>query len=546
MTHFLNDHSEAVTSAIDAMVRASDGRLTRLDGYPDIKVVRRTELGAGKVALISGGGAGHEPTHGGFVGRGLLTAAVSGEIFASPSVEAVLAAARSADTGAGCLFIVKNYTGDRLNFGLAAERARAAGHQVEMVIVADDVALKDSAQPRGIAGTLLVHKIAGSAAESGATLAEVSEIASRVADKVKTLGVSLSGVDIPGRRPGREFEEGKGELGLGIHGEPGLETIEVGQVREIVARVAAQLDHEMPDGSPLALLVNNLGGTSALELEVAVNDLLDTPLGRRAELLIGPSPLMTSLTMKGFSVSAIPLDAQIREALLAPSEPTAAWPTARRVGQLALAPLPAIGGDETVEPSEDPAARKLILAVCDELKSSRERLNALDAKVGDGDTGSTFANAATRVSAEIDALPLADRASLLRKLSGLVSVSMGASSGVLISIMLAAAAAELESGTALPQALESGGQAMQRYGGAKLGDRTMLDALLPALERLSAGDGIRAAADAAEKGAGGTAEMERASAGRAAYVPSSHLVGNTDPGAEAIAAAFVAAAAALS
>src|ERR1700753_3950583 len=172
MTHFLNDPSDAVTDSIDALIRLSGGRLTRLDGYPDIKVVRRAEPPVGQVALISGGGAGHEPTHAGFVGPGLLTAAVSGEIFASPSVEAVLAAIASVDTGAGCLLIVKNYTGDRLNFGLAAERARAAGHQVEMVIVSDDVALKDSTQPRGIAGTLFVHKIAGAVAESGASLAD--------------------------------------------------------------------------------------------------------------------------------------------------------------------------------------------------------------------------------------------------------------------------------------------------------------------------------------------------------------------------------------
>ena len=182
----------------------------------------------------------------------------------------------SVDTGAGCLLIVKNYTGDRLNFGLAAERARGTGRQVEVVIVSDDIALKGSAQPRGIAGTLFVHKTSGAAAESGAGLAEVAELAGLVAQSVRTLGVSMSGADIPGRPAARSFTPGTAELGLGIHGEPGVETIEVGAVREIVGRMAARLEEEMPGDAPVALLVNNLGGLSGLELGVIVDDLLGT------------------------------------------------------------------------------------------------------------------------------------------------------------------------------------------------------------------------------------------------------------------------------
>jgi triose/dihydroxyacetone kinase / FAD-AMP lyase (cyclizing) len=540
MTHFLNDPSDAVTESIDALIRLSGGRLTRLDGYPDIKVVRRAEPPLGHVAVISGGGAGHEPTHAGFVGAGLLTAAVSGEIFASPSVEAVLAAIASVDTGAGCLLIVKNYTGDRLNFGLAAERARAAGHQVEMVIVSDDVALKDSTQPRGIAGTLFVHKVAGAAAESGASLAEVTAAAAHAAGSVKTLGVSLSGADIPGRPAGREFATDSAELGLGIHGEPGIETISVGLVREIVARMATILEHELPRDAPVALLVNNLGGLSVLEISIAVGDLLETPLGKRAELLVGPLPLMTSLGMKGFSISAIPLDERIRAAVLSATEPTAAWPAVHSVGELQLSPVPVVGGDVQVTPSADPAVRAWLVAVSSALIENRERLDALDAQAGDGDTGSTFALAANRITAEIDQLPLADRPALLHRMGELVSVSMGGSSGVLISIMLTAAASALEGGSGLIEALESGAEAMQRYGGAKLGDRTMLDALLPALAQLSAGAGVAAAASAAAEGAAATAKVTETSAGRAAYVPSSHLLGVPDPGAEAVAVIFAA------
>ena len=543
MTHFIDDPSAVVTGSLDALVRYSGGLLTRLDGYPDIKVVRRAQLPTGRVALISGGGAGHEPTHAGFVGAGLLTAAVSGEIFASPSVEAVLAAIMSVDTGAGCLLIVKNYTGDRLNFGLAAERARGKGRQVELVVVSDDIALNGAAQPRGIAGTLFVHKIAGAAAESGAGLAEVTELARHVARSVRTLGVSMSGADIPGRPLARTFTTGTAELGLGIHGEPGVEVIEVGPVTEIVGRIAERLDNEMPRGAPLALLVNNLGGVSALELGVIVDDLLGTTLGARSELLVGPAALMTSVSMKGFSISAMPLDEGTRQALLAPSEPTSSWPFARSIGPLHVSPLPPGDNRPVVPRSADPLARSLLLAVSGALTDERERLDALDALVGDGDTGSTFAAAAGRITAELDQLPLANRAALMHRLGELVSVSMGGSSGVLISIMLTATAVALDQGSGFIAALERGGEAMQRYGGAAIGDRTMLDALLPALAQLEAGPGPAAAA--AARGAATTAAMGRALAGRSAYVPSTNLLGVTDPGAEAVAVVFAAIAAAL-
>src|SRR5437016_9243567 len=175
MKRFLNARETIVTEAIDGLLSSSGGKLARLDGYPHVKVVVRRNWDKRKVAVVSGGGAGHEPAHAGFVGAGMLTGAVSGEIFASPSVDAVLACIMAVTGEPGCLLIVKNYTGDRLNFGLAAEKAKRLGYTVEMVIVADDVALPASLQPRGIAGTLFVHKIAGYLAESGHALAKVKQ-----------------------------------------------------------------------------------------------------------------------------------------------------------------------------------------------------------------------------------------------------------------------------------------------------------------------------------------------------------------------------------
>src|SRR5690349_16456205 len=205
MAQFINTKENIVTEAVDALVAASGGKLARLDGYPHIRVVVRNDWDKSKVALISGGGSGHEPAHAGFVGKGMLTAAVCGDIFASPTVDAVLGGILSVTGSSGCLLIVKNYTGDRLNFGLAAERARAFGLNVSMVIVGDDIALPDLPQARGVAGTLFVHKIAGALAERGADLDTVTAAARHVIAGTRSIGMSLDTCrrqDQPYRRPG--------------------------------------------------------------------------------------------------------------------------------------------------------------------------------------------------------------------------------------------------------------------------------------------------------------------------------------------------------
>ncbi|MCG6884684.1 MAG: dihydroxyacetone kinase subunit DhaK, partial [Silicimonas sp.] len=214
MAQFVNAKDDLVKEAIDGLLACSGGKLARLDGYPHIKVVCRADWDRSRVALISGGGSGHEPAHAGFVGPGMLTAAVCGEVFASPSVDAVLAGILAVTGDAGCLLIVKNYTGDRLNFGLAAERARALGKRVEMVVVDDDIALPDLPQPRGVAGTLFVHKIAGAMAERGDTLDAVADAARRVIASVASIGKSLDTCTIPGSPKENRIPSGKAELGL--------------------------------------------------------------------------------------------------------------------------------------------------------------------------------------------------------------------------------------------------------------------------------------------------------------------------------------------
>ncbi|MES0028223.1 dihydroxyacetone kinase subunit DhaK [Mesorhizobium sp. M0040] len=544
MKHFFNRRDTIVTEALDGFLGTTGaGDLARLDGYPEIKVILRADWDKTKVAVISGGGAGHEPAHAGFVGIGMLTAAVSGEIFASPSVEAVLAAIRAVTGPAGCLLIVKNYTGDRLNFGLAAEKARAEGFRVEMVIVADDIALPDIAQPRGVAGTLFVHKIAGHLSEAGIDLAAVAAAARAAAADIVSLGISLSSCSIPGQSHEERFGADDAELGLGIHGEPGVERIAVQSAERLVAIMSERLAARLDPVSDYALLINNLGSVPPLEMLLVANAVLASPLAQKVTLTIGPGQLVTALNMNGFSLSLIRLDASREAALRAPVGPHA-WLPARAVRQASVVPMAkAAGPNNASKASQDARTDRLVVAVCERLISLEGALNGLDAKAGDGDTGSTVAAGARSVLGRIARLPLADPAATLAVVGDILSASMGGSSGVLLSIFFTAAAQALESGETLPKALLAGLDRMSFYGGARVGDRTMIDALEPALRALDRGS-LEDAAVAAQRGAEATASMRKAKAGRSAYV-GSQLDGVVDPGAFAVAEVFTALAALL-
>ncbi len=540
MKHFFNRKETIVTEALDGfLATAGSGALSRLDGYPEIKVVLRADWDKTKVAVVSGGGAGHEPSHAGFVGAGMLTAAVSGEIFASPSVEAVLAAIRATTGSAGCLLIVKNYTGDRLNFGLAAEKARTEGLSVEMVIVGDDIALPDIAQPRGVAGTLFVHKIAGHLSEAGHDLASVAAAARAAAKDIVSLGISLSSCSIPGQAHEDRFGANDGELGLGIHGEPGVERIALQSAGALVGIMAERLAARLDRGSRHALLINNLGSVPPLEMSLIANAVLSSSLAKGVTLTIGPGHLMTALNMNGFSLSLIKLDPEREAALLAPVGPHA-WLPAKPVRAPVVVAIGKPAGHETKAASRDATTERLISAVCEKLMALEEPLNTLDAKAGDGDTGSTVATGARSVLERIDTLPLADRAATLAAIGETLGVSMGGSSGVLLSIFFTAASQSLCAGAPLSKALLAGLDRMTFYGGAKIGDRTMVDALEPALKALDT-SGLEAAAKAARQGAEATAAMQKARAGRSAYI--GRQLDIADPGAFAVAEVFAAVAA---
>lgn len=534
MSHFINQKEDMVTEAINGAIATSGGKLTRLDGYPHIKVVVRADWDKSKVALVSGGGSGHEPAHAGFVGKGMLTAAVCGDVFASPSADAVLAGILAVTGPAGCLLIVKNYTGDRLNFGLAAERARAFGHKVSMVIVDDDIALPDLPQARGVAGALLVHKVAGAMAENGSNLDACRIAAERVVKSSRTIGMSLDTCTVPGSLKEDRIPAGMAELGLGIHGEAGVEQVASDGAAGAIAKMTEKLADGMPD-TPHVALINNLGAASCLEMSILADGLLNAPIGSKIRHVVGPAAMMTALDMHGFSITLMELgngdEAHLAQVVDAPG-----WPGLKQVGAPDLLPLP-----DGLSPIRAPASaheptKMFLIACCEVLISSETDLNALDAKSGDGDTGSTLATASRALIGAMDSLPLADQTQLYRAIGLELSQTMGGSSGVLLAIFFAAAGDASSAGMPMKDALQAGLDRMREIGGANPGDRTMVDALIPALDGLSTS--ITEAARAARKGANYTGTLTSAKAGRASYINAAQLEGHIDPGAEAVARLF--------
>jgi len=534
MAQFINSKEDIVQEALDGMVAASGGRLVRLDGYPFIRVITRSDWDRSRVAVISGGGSGHEPAHAGFVGPGMLTAAVCGDVFASPSVEAVLAGILAVTGDAGCVLIVKNYTGDRLNFGLAAERARALGKKVSMVIVQDDIALPDISRPRGVAGTLFVHKLAGAVSESGGDLDAVTAAARRAASNVMSIGMSLDTCTVPGSRKEIRIRAGEIELGLGIHGEAGASHIPYRGARQAMADAVSKFLPRLNGGSYAALL-NNLGSTTELEMSILAGELRQSAIGSAISHIVGPASMMTALDMHGFSLTLYALNAEDMN-LLARETPLRAWPGLKPFAAPCIVPLPEGLASRRPTASADPAIEALLIRCCNALIAAEADLNALDARSGDGDTGTTLATAARALVRNIGQLPLSDHTQLYGALGQELSQTMGGSSGVLLAICFTAAGDAASNGHTPIGALKAGLARMQEVGGAQPGDRTMIDALLPALDALPLG--LPNAARAAREGANRTATMSRARAGRATYIGAEQLRGHADPGAEAVARLF--------
>lgn len=542
---FMNDRKTLINDVIEGVILTSPFKnLAKLDVDSAIRVVVRSDWDKKKVALISGGGSGHEPAHVGFVGKGMLTAAVCGDVFASPSVDAVLNAIVAVTGDAGCLLIVKNYTGDRLNFGLAAEKAKHLGYKVDLVMVSDDIALPDNKQPRGIAGTALVHKVAGYAADKGKSLKEVTKIAQQAIDATSSIGVAMHGCNLPGGDDDEEVKDriaaGSVELGLGIHGEPGVSVLKTHNTQKIVKTLVGSLQKELKKSHKVAVLINNLGGVSPLEMNQITKELVHSDLSASIKYLIGPAALVSALDMKGFSLSTIVLNKEIEEALLAKVE-AAGWHPLVKLEKLPVQKAKKISQKVKIKASNNAAVGKIVNIITETLIALESELNKLDAKVGDGDTGSTFASGAKDILElnEGKKLPQDDLASLFAVVGDRLATVMGGSSGVLMSIFFTAAGQKVTEKGALAESLLFGLQRMKHYGGADLGDRTLIDALQPALEALDKKAGnLKGAAKAAAQGAKDTASMKKAKAGRSSYLNSDSLKGVKDPGAVAVEKVF--------
>jgi len=316
MKKLINNPADVVTDALRGMASAHPELRVDLEN----KIVYRADAPVqGKVGLLSGGGSGHEPLHGGFVGLGMLDAACAGEVFTSPVPDQVVAATKGVDGGAGVLHIVKNYTGDVMNFEMAAELAAAEAEvEVAVVVTNDDVAVQDSlytAGRRGVGVTVVLEKIAGAAAEQGRKLAEVAEIAGRVNENGRSMGMALTSCTVPAAgKPTFELTDTEIEIGIGIHGEPGRRRVPMAPAREIAAQLVEPIlsDLDFTGGDGVLAFVNGMGGTPLLELYLMYQEVatvLDKAGVRVVRSLVGP--YITSLEMAGCSVTLVKLDDEL-------------------------------------------------------------------------------------------------------------------------------------------------------------------------------------------------------------------------------------------
>jgi dihydroxyacetone kinase-like protein len=325
MKKLINNPDRVVEEMIEGMVAAYPNRIRRLPGTTVL--VRKDAPVQGKVGLVSGGGSGHEPSHAGYLGKGMLDAAVCGEVFTSPTPDQVYEAIKAVDSGKGVLLIIKNYTGDIMNFEMAAEMAEAEGIKVAKVVVNDDVAVENSTYTtgrRGIAGTVFVHKIAGAMAERGASLEEVEAAAKKVIENVRSMGMALTPCIVPAAgKPGFELGEKEMEIGMGIHGEPGIEKTEIRPADEIAQTLTDKIldDLKLGEKDKVAVMINGLGGTPLMELYIINRKVAEILKGKNIEVhdtFVGN--FMTSLEMAGCSVTLLKLDEQLTELLDAESD----------------------------------------------------------------------------------------------------------------------------------------------------------------------------------------------------------------------------------
>jgi dihydroxyacetone kinase len=488
----------------------------------------------------------------------MLSAAVVGEVFTSPSSDSVFAAIQAVSGKPGTLLVVKNYTGDRLNFGLAAEMARSQGISVEMVVVDDDVALKGTGLAtgaRGLAGTVFIHKLVGAAAAAGKSLADVVATGKAAVESLATMGVSLSAGTSPAvGKPSFELGEREMELGLGIHGEPGVRRTELQPADQLTETLLTEiLKHgKFGDEKRVAVMVNNLGATTEMELAIVARHavLFLESKGFTVERIYAGT-FLSSLDMTGISISVLGVNDEwvgwLDAATTAPAWRNAlkqrpGKPAAQIVAEVSTQTSPPTGKEAQSETGRK--VERAITAACKVLIDAEGELTELDRVTGDGDLGTNMERAARAVQDAVGSYPLDDVPATLKRLGHTLRRELGGSSGPLYGVLFLRCGSVLANSgaTGLEQwaeALDQGCRAISELGGAKLGDRTTLDALDPfvnALKNEAGGKSLRevvlAAVEAAERGVAATAQM-KPRLGRSSYL-GERVLGHPDPGAKAI------------
>ncbi|RIA89087.1 Dak1 domain-containing protein [Glomus cerebriforme] len=526
--HFVNDPNKIVIESLRGLCLS----------YPSLRFIEKEkivyradvdDIRKKQVTLISGGGAGHEPAHAAFVGPNLLSAAVSGNIFASPSTSQILAAIRRVQSPHGTLLIVKNYTGDCLNFGLAAERAKAEGIKVEIVIVGDDVGVGRKqgglVGRRGLAGTIFVHKVAGAMAAKKASLEEVKNAALLIAENIGTIGVAFDRCTIPGTTQGTSLSDDVIELGMGIHGEPGFQKISLPSSNELVKKMLDTIidtqdaDRSFlninPEKDKIALLINNLGGVSALELGVVLHDAFNYLVKKNfyvKRVYVGH--YMASLNMPGVSLSILKLPKNLDVVpLLDVKAETPGWINHFKVdvSNLDTSLDEKISHSNIKENQEKPFVvnvnpqlfESAIKAACDALIQAEPEITKYDTIVGDGDCGTTLKYGATDVLTALKKGQIVtnDLSEGLMKISNILE-TRGGTIGFLYCLFIHAisnslryfVAAKLEGnkndqitvdGKCFGASLQSALSTLQTYTPAKEGDRTMMDVIIPFIKKFA-------------------------------------------------------------
>lgn len=592
MKKIINTPESFVLEMCQGMVKAHPA-LAFVEKY---KVIKKKEIDTSKVTLISGGGSGHEPAHAGFVGKGMLDAAVCGDIFASPSQIQVYNALKLTASEKGTLMIVKNYSGDRMNFDNAAAMAKEEGLNVDAVYVADDIAVKDSLYTvgrRGVAGTILVHKIAGAKAEQGASLDEVKRVAQNVVDNVRSFGFALTSCTVPAAgSPTFEIGEDEMEFGVGIHGEPGRKREKILRADELASSIIPDLieDLQLKKGEKIVLLVNGFGATPLQELYLFNNSATNVLEEQGIEIyktMVGN--YMTSIDMAGASLSILRLDDELISLLDAAVEtPALTWANtsssrAQACEEAIDALAKVLGTVPPKEKNEKPATYTkthekeektyqvqgkpvikdkintagmtvLVNKMADIIIAHEVDFCEAD-RNGDGDFGMSIAKGFNQLKKDWDTRDKSNIGTFLMSVSEIIMEYCGGASGPLWGSAFryagkAAQEAEEIGVQELAQILEAAVKGIQETGkrsfgkGAEVGDKTMIDALAPAADSLknSAENGdsliqaMEKAAQAAVEGAEKTKEFS-ASLGRASNM-GDRSIGFPDAGAYGIGVIF--------